>query len=648
MPYIVTSPDGKKFKVTPPAGATPEQINAEIQRITGAGQGKPPAMSTVPDIEAEQRALAQKEIAANQSIKEAKSAASSMAPAIAGALAAPFTAGMSLPYALGTQALVGGGVEAARQVAMGEDFDPISVGLEGGLSGGLEGVGRGMAWGLKAAKGLRVPKIDPDDAAVFAAAQRAGAPLTAAEVTGGPIKRLVQKWTDSSVFGEKLAAQRHEKISDAMSAYVSEAMDAVHPATSTEGTKEGARKLMQRVHAGWKKSAEVLYDEARALAPKGKVVDLGDAASAAKRLLERDDNLREVLPNVLKELTPEEKPLESFLRDAFEVQQSSLLDSTGKAFPPTITPKVMTVEQATGFRKLLNEKYYQYLRAEDRPAAAMFKKMGMAFDDTLAAQTGGLMSPYMKSLRHARAFYKEGADLWDTAVLGDLLKKNPSEALRNLNVRDPFTLKTLEKTFTRWGNVAEGRALVRRQAMQDMFADAQWSQGPELGVSPAKLRTAMKGLAPSAKQIIFMSDKQGIEVLRRMDEFVSIAERVNKTNPGQGDRLMRNIVMLGWGIAHASPAMVGAAGATALGPKMLAGIANHPQASIHLTRAAGAYQKALLNPGNPTFWGLYMTEAAKLGEITRRYTMDVKPARKARDAALLELQQQGPQPVPSH
>lgn len=648
MPYIVTSPEGKKFKVTPPAGATPEQINAEIQRIAGAGQGKPPAMSTAPDIEAEQRARIQKEVAANQSIKDAKAAVSGMAPAIAGVLTAPFTAGLSLPAALGAQALVGGGVEAARQAAMGEDFDPFSVAGEAVLSGGLEGVGRGLAWTMKAAKGLRVPKIDPADAAVFAAAQRAGAPLTAAEVTGGPLKRLVQRWTDSSVFGEKLAVQRREQISDAMSEYVSSAMDAVHPATSTEGTKYGTKKLVENVREGWKKASNVLYNEARALAPKGAVVDLGSAASSARRLLERGDNVRDVLPNVLKDLTPEEKVLESFLRDAVEVQQSSLVDAAGKALPPTVTPKVLTVEQATEFRKLLNEKYYQYLRADDRPAAAMLKKMGMAFDDTLAAQTGGPMSPYMKSLRHAKAFYKEGADLWDTAVLGDLLKRNPSEALRNLNVRDPFTLKTLEKAFTRWGNVPEGRSLVRRQAMQDIFADAQWSAGPELGVSPAKLRTAMKGLAPSAKQIIFMSDKQGVEVLRRMDEFVSIAERVNKTSPGQGDRLMRNIVMLGWGIAHSSPAMVGAAGATAIGPKMLAGVANHPQASLHLTRAASAYHKALLNPGNPSLWGLYMTEAAKVGEVARRYTQNVKPAKAARDTALEDAKQERPGLVPAH
>lgn len=617
------------------------------------GEAKPAAMSTAPDIEAEQRAQVQKAVAANESIREAKATMTGLVPVAAGMAAAPLTGGMSLIPAMGTSALVAAGAEGYRQVGsqLAGLEDPyttekalLGMGKEAVLGAGMEGAARGASSLLRKAFRVNVPKIDPADAAVFSAATKAKAPLTAAEVTGGGFKRLIQRWTEKSTFGEKIATERREAISDAMSKYISEAMDKINQPTSPLGTAETARGLSRGVRKAWDKTAGVLFDEARRAAPPGKVIDLTSVTEKANALLTKGGNLREEMPRVLSELTPEEGVLKKFLDDAITVEESPLVMASGKPYPPTRRVSALTVEQATELRKLMNEKYHLYNTSGDRQAAKTMKEMGESMDEALSAQVGGPASPYMKALRDAKQFYKEGYDLWDTSIMADLLNKDPSATLSRLNVRDPQALRTLQKVFTKWGDVPAGMNVVRRQAMQDIFSDAMWNAGPEMGVSPKKLATALKGLEPESQKMIFGSSKEGVEVFRRMHEFVDIATRVEKVRPGLGDRMMSNIAMLGWGLAHQSPAMLGAAGANIGGPKLLAAMMNQPVASLHLSRAMQAYEKALVDP---KLWPVVTSEAIRAAEGVRRF-LDSQGLRKAGEASLREQEKGQAQTVSAH
>lgn len=281
----------------------------------------------------------------------------------------------------------------------------------------------------------------------------------------------------------------------------------------------------------------------------------------------------------------------------------------------------LTVEQATELRKLFNEKYYSYLAAKDRPAAKMLREFEKTFDDSLAAQVGGPNSPYMTKLRDAKKFYKEGFDLWDTAVMSQLLDKDATKTLANVNVLDPQVQKTLNTVFTKWGNKQAGVDLVRRQAIQNIIQDATMSsggqglvQGAEVELKPAALRAALKKLEPDSRAFIF-GGRSGLEVERRLSEAVMIAERVEKTQGGSANRLLSNAAMMAWGLAHQSGAMVGAAAATITAPKLFARIMGEPISSLHMTRALKFAEKGF---ANPRFWSLYAQETARALEAFRQ------------------------------
>lgn len=648
--FVITSPDGRQLQVTPPEGATQEQIQDAILKVTGQSQlgsvgtvasaalgGRAGGVTTAADVamgrQTEAQALIDREINANEMLSDAKrQLAANAIPLGAGAIAAPFTSGMSLPAALGTQAAVGAGAETARQLVAGEDLNPYRIGGEGAIGAGFEGFGRGVGWLLKAAKGALPKAIKPEDAMVFTAAQRAGAPLLASEVTGGPLSKFFTRWTEKSVWGEPAAIARREKIADAVGRYVTAAMDVIAKPTSPVRTAEGLSKLSKVIRSGWDDVAGELFSEARAAAPAGKVIDLTDVVDKAKELLARRGNLRAEMPGTLKALTGEDKVLQDFLADAEKftperVVPSSLVGPNGQSLPGQVIPaertvKSLTVEQATELRKLVNEKYYAYLSDKDRQAAKMMKEFEKTFDESLAAQVGGPNSEYMKKLGAAKRFYKEGYDLWDTAVMSELLNKDPSRTLASVNVLDPQVQKTLSTVFTKWGNKQAGVDLVRRQALQNIIQDATMSSGGqglvsgvEVELKPAALKNALKRLEPDSRAFIF-GGTAGLEVERRLAEAISIAERVEKVQGGQSaGRLLSNAAMMAWGLAHQSGAMVGAAAASITAPKLFARLMGEPISSLHMTRALKYAEKGFTSP---RFWSLYAQETGRALEAFRQ------------------------------
>ena len=653
--YDVELPNGKKYTISGDDAAIKTQLAAVMGSMAG-GQG----IRTAADVQGfstdEAQALVQREVAANEALREAKKGAVRGAiPIVVGMATAPLTAGLGTVAAILGQGAIAAGTEAATQMAFGEDLDKSKIAWEGVLGGAFELPARGFSY-LGRALGGRLPlATTKKNLELMDSVARTGAPMTRAEVFGGPFARFLQRWTDSSTFGKELSTERRMAVVGTLKKSLDDALNLISSPTSPLATREKTEALMKTVHDGWNKVAGRKFNEARRLAPQGAVIDLTETVDEARRILsESRGGLRGKMPTTLSNLTAEDKVLSDFLADAEKIipeqsVPSALVDATGKALPANVIPaqrtvQSLSVEQATELRKLFNEKYYQYLNSGDRAASRTLKEFEQKFDASLSRQVGGPNSPYMQKLTEAKRFYAEGYKVWDVSLVSALLDKNPSKTISLMDVTDPFALETLQKAFALHGkhtSVQQGMGLVRRQALQNMIQDSALTtagkgiaEAEEVVLRADSLRSRLMGLDARAADIIF-SGADGKRALTTLNDSLAIAERMNKMSPGGGDRLMSQIAMGIWGVAHKSPAMVTASTINLAAPKFLAGIMNEPVTAEHVRRAMLYGEKSIKNP---KFYATYLQELARGAEVWRRSNVyrDMRREAEAELAAIEE------------
>lgn len=593
MPYIVTSPEGKKFKVTPPAGATPEQINAEIQRITGAGQGKPAAMSTVPEIEAEQRALVQKEIAANKSIGEVRE----MTPELVGLVAAlaggaaamrtpkmafgqtiPNTPGGVAAFQIPVQGLMGAGGEAARQMtalALGLPTAPASAGeaatrigkafaADAAMQGGSEIVSAGAR---KLFQPGRTAMLKPENVEVFRVADKLNLPLSAAEITNGRVQRIIQNFTDSSALGRGPAMARRKDINDRIATALEGVVKkfSTVDAGDTYGMGKALSSATDDARAAWKSVADFKYDEMRKKIPQGITVSLSDAHKKAQDLLGRTAGLAEVLPNFLKDLGPEDEILKRFIGDATtEVKLPS---------GQTITAvKRISPDQALALRSKLSEKTWEYTRKGDRQAAKLLGDLEKAVDDSLTRQLGNVIPQFKTDLYEARKFYREGADLFHDAVIADLANRDMQRVIEGIGLDQTAKITDLKRAFTTYGKGEEGWQAFRAYYTNEVIRKA--------GDNPAALKKILDDINPTALDAVYGGGSvRGKEALTTLREISTAAERVDKLKGDGSARMMSSLAMLMWGMAGGHSALTTAGAIGTFGPPVMARIINNPKAA---------------------------------------------------------------------
>lgn len=590
--FILTSPEGKQFKVTPPEGATQEQIDAQILKITGGPQ-KPPAMSTAPDIEAEVRAQAQKAMAGEKSFMEGKEAAADTAgimfalgsglatgkgiPSLGGK-AIPMTPGAQAAVQIPVQGVLNAGGEAVKQLTSlalglpsapktsGEAFGRIKGQFLGGaaMQGGSEVVAGGMRKLFQpAAKAM----LNPDNIEVFRVADAYDLPLTAAEVTNGRLQRVLQNFADSSALGRGPAVARRKEINTRVAAALDDVVKRFSSvdASDTYGMGKALSSATDDARRAWKGVADAKYDEIRSKIPQGITVSLTDAYKKAQELLGRSGGLAEKMPNFLKDLGPEDEILKKFISDA----ATEIKTPTGQ----TITAvKRLSPDEALALRSKLSEKAWQYTRQGDRQAARIVSDMEKVVDESLTRQLGNVVPQFKEELGKAKAFYRDGADLFHDAVIADLANRDMQRVVEGIGLDQTAKITDLKRAFTTYGKGEEGWQAFRAHYTNEIIRKA--------GDDPAKMKSIIDGINPTALDAVYGGGSvRGAQALKTMRELATAADRVNKITGDGNAKMLTSLSMLMWGAAGSHPALATAGAAGILGPPIMSRIINNPKAA---------------------------------------------------------------------
>ena len=513
----VTGPDGKLYQF--PKGTTKDQAVAYF-KSKGIGVAAFPAPPPV-NTSVRPRTF-------RDDLREAVAAGKETLPAagaIAGVALAPETAGVSGLLIPPAAAALGGATgEAARQgvSAVGGFPDrPKSWGevLKGLLTSGLAQAGLEMggragekAIGMLAGGPSRVV-TRPEDAAVKAASEKYGLGLSPAEIEKRGLREVVQSSAEGSILGRATMQGAKERTVAAAEKAVNDSLMALSQPTSALATGQGvqkaltdARSIFSDVGKGY---ATQLDQDAR-----GVLVNISSLKQEALSISGKLQRTSSVFPRTGGPSAVEKKLLDDLVNapDYIPFRDAATLRTRWMSIAPQSTEMMPTQGPA------LARHFVGRITEEAEKAA------------------GNLQGDAaVNSWKALRAYWKDGAQIFDRGLVQKLVETDPSMVVRN--VKSPEDVMAVKKALLGYG-VTLGRTPAEKQSSQtawDAFRQRYVREvmlGTEhttdIGFDPLrKLAQTIHDTPPEVLKELF-SDARGRETYTTLKEIGAAIERVNK------------------------------------------------------------------------------------------------------------------------
>ena len=404
-----------------------------------------------------------------------------------------------------------------------------------------------------------------DNALVRQASEQYGLKLTAPEISGQG--KMLQRLGEYSIFSQGYIRKKWGEAAQRGVAAIDGILAKLYPPSSPTEAGEDLQKMFKMSHDLFKEASNDIFEnQLKAPAAAANLtINLKGFKAAAKARLGAAAPVSKAF-GAVGDLTPKERSiLEGIVNAPDEVPFAVAHEYRSKLMDVTPDPNEIMATRAQGTAK------------------SMVKELTEAMDNSFNA-----CSPQLQSVwHHAREFYKEGAELFDNAVIQGMMEKEP-EAL--VNVIQPHAERTAQRIREailnypqRFGDPTQKRdAQFAWRRFQEQFIRSRILADPErasAATAPenlAEISGRIDALGPGVVGQVF-NDADSAHVVRQLRYISDAFARVQKL-PAEGRKYVYDIVNLaiagaaaGFGVgAHAST------GAFWTGASMAAGFETLP------------------------------------------------------------------------
>ena len=442
---------------------------------------------------------------------------------------------------------IGGGAGSAvgqisRRMA-GLPSPPSSRAAAGELTGdelsqmAAEIIGQGVGKVIPKLHGGKVAGVEVPGSAVRKMAIEEGLRLTGPEIATeagkGSISREVQRISEFGILGRTVAQRAH---TEAEKNALDLADRMIAPLSRIPTTPEIAGRRIES-------ALDISTDAFRArgdLYFKGELPKLGkDVPANLEKVIEEAVRIGKE-PSAL--LRPQE-----LTEDAAGVARRTahgISEPAGKTLPePTAVKSILDVmsrlKKNATFSEVLEVRQYltQFLPGPgkviaDEGAESLAKHFeGMLFDvlDESSTKVGG---PLRSKWIQARNFWRTGRQIYDSAIVRGLVKKNPELLVKSVKPGDVTNINIIKKALLGHGAISaesqEGReawGVFQKQYVQSILLKDPEATGSSFN-SLLKMKERMNGVGRRQLNAIFNTDPQSRMVLRNLSTFAETMSRI--------------------------------------------------------------------------------------------------------------------------
>jgi hypothetical protein len=538
------------------------------------------------------------------------------APSVGGAVGglAGFFAG-GPPGAVGGATLGGGAGEAVGQLSSAAAGLPSpatskealkKIGVEGLLQGGSELFGQGVGRAMPVISPGKVAGVEVAGSAIRKMAIKEGLRLTAPEIAGeagkGSIGRQVQRLTEFGILGRTIGERaRTQGEKDAVE-LAERMIGPLSKATTPEIAGRQVESALDIAADAFRARGEIYFRQELPELGKAVPADLSPVIEDAVRIGKE--------PSALLRSS-------ELMEDASGIPRRAVGDSGAvatKTLPqPTPVKNILDVmsrlKKDATFSEVLEVKQYldQFMPGPNKiiadpgaeSLAKHFESGIFKVLDKSSVEAGG---PLRGKWVQARNFWRTGREIYDSAIVRGLIKKNPESLVRSVKSGDVTDINTIKKALLGHAGIAasaEERAAGRqawgvfqRQYVKSILLKDPESQGMSLSVL-GTVKQRMERAGNRQLTAVFNTGPEGRMVLENLRIFAETMSRVQPElarNFGKWIELSK--------IVSASGVIAGT-GSTEAGAEFIAGveIVTGTMSAILYNRAATrALTKAMLLP----------------------------------------------------
>ncbi len=442
-----------------------------------------------------------------------------------------------------------------------------------------EGVGRGVKGGMEAL----FPKANIPAGRVAGEKVTGKAVGKLAEERGvisGPEaakKTALQRLSDYSIFGNRIAAQAKQQGTEAASRYADELASKIAPSTDPRTSGLQIRTALEQARTNFRQLGKQYWEQELPRHGATITVDMTplvkDAESASAEIPEtllasRTAGSREVGATsksvgsgdlTIADLPPAiQQALQAAGQGGAALPQESgatQLVKNMRALKPQ-----MTANDALQVKKYLNRFMPEgpsgsFASTETEGLAKRFE--GKLYDaiDQAAQQQGG---PFADTWKQARNFWGKGHDTFDSKLVTNILDKDPEGYVKMIHDGDVTDINQVKKAL--FGQVERndqpqlrGQAQKAWDTFRRQFIQSRLLQDPE-DIQAGKvidLKGRMDKAGPDQLTAIFNTDAKGREVLGNLRTLAEAMSRQNKTAGGRNIHPMTR-ASEAIGIAHSA------------------------------------------------------------------------------------------------
>lgn len=536
------------------------------------------------------------------------------APSVVGAIGGLVGTAGGPGGAVAGAALGGGAGEAVGQLARSATGLPSAktsteaaekIGLQGLFQGGAEALGLGAGRVLpKIAPGTVAGVVVPGSAIRKMAIEeglRMTPPEIASEAGRGSIGRQVQRLTEFGILGRALSERARTQVERDALELADRMIDPLSKVTTPETAGRQVESALDIAADAFRTRGKVYFQEQLPKLGEAVPADLSQVIKEAVRIGKEPSAL-------LRPAEYTEDIAGTFRRAAVDTGATAI-----KTLPqPTAVKNILDVmsrlKKDATFSEVLEVKQYldQFLPGPNRiiadqgaeSLAKHFESELFKVLDKSSLEAGG---PLRAKWIQARNFWRTGRQIYDSAIVRGLMKKNPESLIASIKPGDVTNINIIKKALLGHAGMAASAeermagkrawGAFQRQYVQSALLKDPESQGMSLSTLSA-VKRRMDRVGNRQLTAIFNTDAQGRMALQNLRTFAETMSRVQpemSRNFGKWVELAK-IASVGGGAAagHAETGLEFVAGVEALTGTMAA--------ILYSRSATRALTKAMLLP----------------------------------------------------
>lgn len=401
---------------------------------------------------------------------------------------------------------------------------------------GAEAVGQVGGRVLPKIGGGRVAGVEVAGSAIRKMAIDEGLNLTTPEIATeagtGSIGRQVQRLTEFGILGRTIGERARTQGERNALDLAERMIEPLSKLTTPEVTGRKVESAMQIAADAFRARGEVYFQKELPELGKGVPADLSPVIQEAVRIGKE--------PSAL--LRPQQ-----LMEDASGIPRREALglgEAAAKTLPqPTAVRNILDVmsrlKPNATFTETLEVKKYldQFLPGPgkviaDEGAESLSKHFESQLFEVLGKSAREAGGPLEAKWLQARNFWRNGREIYDSAIVRGLMKKNPEVLVRSIKPGDVTDINTIKKALLGHGGIAQERAAGRdawgtfqRQYVQSLLLKDPEAQGSSLAVF-SSVKQRMDRVGNRQLMAIFNTDARSRIVLQNLRMFAETMSRV--------------------------------------------------------------------------------------------------------------------------